>query len=104
MTGHSCQHCLLAIALIPDYDADAPLRWHHVESRDYRCSLFAEPTTTLPTGTRVTWHTLAGDPRWGEIVRPDWQRDLHNKWQPCYRVIGETGVEHLVGADEIEVA
>lgn len=60
-------------------------------------------TEHLPPGTRVSWHTLVGDPRWGEIVRPDWQRDLHNQWQPCYRVIGDTGIEHLVGADEITV-
>lgn len=44
-TRGECMHCRLEVVLIPNCDADAPPRWIHAVSRDYRCSLFATPAT-----------------------------------------------------------
>ncbi|SKK33135.1 Uncharacterised protein [Mycobacteroides abscessus subsp. abscessus] len=40
-----CMHCRKVVVRLPDFDADAPPRWMHEESGDYRCSLFAEPSS-----------------------------------------------------------
>lgn len=38
-------HCQKVVVRLPDFDADAPARWMHEESGDYRCALFAEPSS-----------------------------------------------------------
>lgn len=38
-----CKYCGSTVELRPQYDVDAPKRWIHVPSLDYRCLLFAEP-------------------------------------------------------------
>ncbi|GAB4977433.1 hypothetical protein MAHJHV57_46270 [Mycobacterium avium subsp. hominissuis] len=38
-----CRYCGDEIVLLPDYDADAPWRWTHAETKDYRCMTFAAP-------------------------------------------------------------
>ncbi|MBE5502524.1 Uncharacterised protein [Mycobacteroides abscessus subsp. massiliense] len=40
-----CMHCQKVVVRLPDFDADAPPRWMHEESGDYRCALFAEPSS-----------------------------------------------------------
>lgn len=44
-TRGECMHCQKVVVRLPDFDADAPPRWMHEESGDYRCSLFAEPSS-----------------------------------------------------------
>lgn len=39
-----CKYCGRPVELRPRYDADAPKRWVHVPSLDYRCMLYAEPS------------------------------------------------------------
>lgn len=40
---HVCRYCGNTVELRPQYDADAPKRWVHLSSLDYRCLLFADP-------------------------------------------------------------
>lgn len=44
-TRGECMHCRKVVVRLPDFDADAPPRWMHEESGDYRCALFAEPSS-----------------------------------------------------------
>lgn len=44
-TRGECMHCQKVVVRLPNFDADAPPRWMHEESGDYRCALFAEPSS-----------------------------------------------------------
>lgn len=48
-----CKYCGSEVENRPQYDADAPKRWIHIPSLDYRCLLFAEPFS--PFGSPVSF-------------------------------------------------